>query len=362
VPDTIRGKVKPEDEISLINILNVFLRQRWLILGIAVAIALATVGAALVAPRTYTVGASFEIQKRDQSPAAGIAAQLGMDVAGLDAGQSPAFYVALIKTPDLLDRLVDTTFTTSTDPKRRSLATIWDISARTPLLQRELVIEKLQKVVSSSVSPKLELVQIEVATHDPTLSRELADAILQQVNWFNLRTRQSRAAAERQFDERLVEEVGAELRRAEDETQRFFQQNQQPRMSAALEMEKQRLSRRLEILNARYVSLVTAYDRARIDEVRDTPVITLIERPRMPVKADSRHLAKRALGMFLLGLGIGALVAVVRQVLSSTRSSGDGDAKEFHQLLDETSKDVRRLWVGVKQRPPGKRGSPAELS
>jgi hypothetical protein len=286
-----------------------------------------------------------------------------MDLLAADANQSPAFYAALIKTPDVLDRLVDSAFATSTDPKPRSLAAIWDISRQSTSLQRQAVIERLQKVLSSSTSPKLDLVVLSLATDDPLLSRELADAILDQVNWFNLRTRQSRAAAERQFDQRLVEEVAADLRNAEDETQRFLQENQQPRMSAALEMQKQRLARRLEILNARYVSLVTAYDRARIDEVRDTPVITVIERPRTPAKPDSRHLAKRVLLMLLLGLFLGAIIALIRQMLSNTRSSADGDAQEFQQLLGETSNDVRRLWVGVKKRPrAGKRGGASEVS
>lgn len=356
--------VKPEGEISLINILNLLLRQRWLILSIAGAVALVTAAVVILAPKTYTVGSSFIIQKRDQTPAAaGIAAQLGMDLLGADANQSPAFYAALIKTPDVLDRLVDTVFATSTNPRPRPLAAIWDISRKSPVLQRQAVIEKLQKTVSSSTSQKLDLVLLSVATNDPLLSRELADAIFEQVNWFNLRTRQSRAAAERQFDQRLVEEVGTDLRNAEDETQRFLQENQQPRMSAALEMQKQRLTRRLEILNARYVSLVTAYDRARIDEVRDTPVITVIERPRLPVQPDSRHLAKRILLMLLLGLVLGAIIALVRQILSNTRLSADGDAQEFHQLLGETSSDVRRLWTEVKKRPRrGKRGAASELS
>jgi len=359
-PQTTQDGVNSGDEISLINILNIFLRRRWFILAVSATIALASVVSVLVAPRTYTVEASFIIQKRDVIPVSGIAAQLGMDVNGADASQSPAFYAALIKTPDVLDRLADTTFTTSTDPKPRVLATIWNISDENSLARRRAVIEKLQKVVSSTVSLKLDLVLLSVTTRDGGLSRQLADAILLQVNWFNLRTRQSRAAAERQFDERLVDEVGAELRRAEDETQQFYQRNQQPHMSAALEMEKQRLARRLEILNARYVSLVTAYDRARIDEVRDTPVITVIQRPGTPVRADSRNLLKTALLMFLVGLAIGAILALVRQALSSVRSSDVGDAQEFHHLLDETSGDVRRLWTIVGHRSRRERVSSRE--
>jgi len=351
------GTVNSADEVSLINIANVLLRQRWLILAIAGSVVAATVLAALIAPKIYSVESSFIIQKRDQPPAAGLAAQLGVDVNSVDATQSPAFYANLIKTPDVLDRLVDTVFTTSAEPKPRPLATIWNISDRNTDARRRAVIDKLQKVVSSSVSQKLDLVVVRVTTEDPGLSTQIADAILRQINWFNLQTRQTRAAAERQFDERLVEEVGADLRRAEDETQQFYQRNQQPRMSAELEMDKQRLTRRLEILNARYVSVVTAYDRARIDEVRDTPVITVIQRPRMPVRADPRGIPKKALLMFVLGLVAGSIVALVRHGLASMRSSVDEDAQEFHHLLGETSGDVRRLWTIVGHRSSRRRVS-----
>ena len=358
-PEVGRSPSTAAVEISLINIFNIFLRQRWLVLGFAAAFAGLTILALIVASRTYTVESSFIIQKRDQPQAAGLAAQLGMDLGTVDPAQSPAFYATLVKTPDVLDRLVDTTFVTSFDSKPRSLAAIWGISGGSPETVRRDVIERLKKVVSSSVSSKLDLVVVDVTTSDALLSRSLADAIIGQVNWFNLRTRQSRAAAERQFDERLVQEVGGDLRQAEDAMQQFLQRNQQPHMSAELEMDKQRLTRRLEILNARYVSVVTAYDRARIDEVRDTPVITVIQKPRTPVNADPRGIPKKTLLMFLLGMVLGCVVAVIRHILANVRSSPDTDSREFHQLLDETSGEVRRLWTivgGRSRRRAGARG------
>ena len=351
-----------ESEVSLIDVLNIFLRQRRLIVGIGIGLAAITAVVLLVKPKAYTSQASFIIQKKDQAAAAGLAAQLGMDLPTSDPNQSPAFYAALVKTPDVLEQLLDTTFRTSTNSKPQSLAVIWNFSDKSPQNQRQAVLDKLEKVISSDASAKLDLVTVKVVTRDAVLSKELADAVVGQVNWFNLRTRQSRAAAERQFDERLVSDVGAQLRRAEDEAQSFLQENQQARMSAALEMQKQRLTRQLDILNARYITLVTAYDRARMDEVRDTPVITLIEKPRLPIKPDSRGLIKKTILSFLLGIGLGLVLSILRQAFRTTRSSAGMDAREFQQLLAETSKDVRRLWVGRRSHRTAKSGSPAELS
>ena len=355
-------KVPTDEQISIVDIANAVLRRRWLVVGTAAAFALATLGYLLIAPRTYSVQSSFIIQKRDATPAAGLAAQLGMDVSGADANESPAFYAALVKTPDVLDHIVDSTFTTSSNTAPRTLAKIWNVKAKSREAEREAVIEKLQAAVSSNVSQKLDLVTLTVKTDDAQLSKQLTDAILQQINWFNLKSRQSRAAAERQFDERLVQEVGGDLRAAEDAAQQFMQANQQPHMSAALEMEKQRLSRRLEILNARYISVVTAYDHARIDEVRDTPVITEIQRPRMPVRADSRRIPQKTGLMLLLGLFVGLVAAVATQVFSASRSSSTSDIREFRRLWDETSHDVTRLWRGVRHRSEPDIQSPADLT
>ena len=346
--------VVSDEEISLIEILNAFLRERWFIVGIALAMAGFVGVTGLLTPRSYTVTASFLVQRPEQNSAAnGLAAQLGMDLGATDPSQSPAFYVALIKTPDVLGRIIDSTFRTSTDPRPRPLAQILKITAKTPALRRDAVIKAVQGMITASPSPKLDLVSLEVVSGDPLLSTELAKSILSEVNRFNLETRQTRAAAERQFDERLVAEVGAQLRQAEDETQRFLQTNQQPHMSAALEMEKQRLNRQLEILNARYLGLVTAFDRARIDEVRDTPVITVIERPEVPVRPDGRGITKRTIFAFLIGLFIGAALALVRQLFRAMRNSPQRDAREFHRLLFDTSHDVRRMWSGVRTLPDG---------
>lgn len=349
-----RGGIGVDNEISLIDILNVFLRERWLILGVAFTLAAVVAISALLTPHTYTVRASFLVQKPEQNTAAGgLAAQLGMDLGASDPTQSPAFYAALIETPDVLRRLVDSSFRTSDAKTPRQLSVIWKIANKTPALRNDAVIKTLQQVITGTPSVKLDLVTIDVATGDPVLSKELANALLNEINRFNLETRQTRAAAERQFDEKLVGDVGIQLRQAEDATQQFFQTNQQPHMSAGLEMEKQRLTRRLEILNARYLGLVTAYDRARIDEVRDTPVITVIERPETPVRPDARGTIKRTLLSFLIGLMVGAVLALLRQSLRTVRNSGHRDAREFHRLLFDTSHDVRRVWSGVQYLPDG---------
>jgi len=90
-------------------------------------------------------------------------------------------------------------------------------------------------------------------------------------------TRQSQAAAERGFTEERMAEAQEELRAAENELQRFLQNNRQFQNSPELVFQHDRLQRRVAMRQQVYTSLVQSYEQARIDEVPNTPVITVVE-------------------------------------------------------------------------------------
>lgn len=329
--------------LSLVAIANALLRRRWVLLGLASALALITATSKLLTPRTYSVMSSFIIENKDGGGAAGLAAQLGVEVGGVDVTKSPEFYVGLLKTPDVQARLADTSFITSVNPKPRSLAEIWDISAPTPAVTKDEVLKKLQKVISSAVGMKLDVVQVTVTTEDPLLSKQLAEAALAQVNWFNLKTRQSRASAERRFTELRMIELQGELGVAEQALQRFNETNRQQFLSPALETEKARLERKVALVQQTYTTLAQAFERSRIEEVRDTPLITVIRRPALPVRADPRGLVSATVLMFFLGLIGGVIAVLVLEVIQWMRTSPDEDTIEFNRLVADASRDVGRL-------------------
>jgi uncharacterized protein involved in exopolysaccharide biosynthesis len=52
------------------------------------------------------------------------------------------------------------------------------------------------------------------------------------------------------------------------------------------------------------------YEQARMDEVRNTPLITIVEKPNVPLKPESRHLFRNAVFGVVVAL-ILALIAVL---------------------------------------------------
>jgi len=92
-----------------------------------------------------------------------------------------------------------------------------------------------------------------------------------------------------------------------------------------------------------YTSLVQSYEQARIDEVRNAPVITVVEEAEEPVRPDSRRLPlKAALGVVLGGM-LGAFVAFGREYVRRQREEDAEELREFSVVWEETKDDVRRM-------------------
>ncbi|MDB4915910.1 MAG: lipopolysaccharide biosynthesis protein, partial [Gemmatimonadetes bacterium] len=239
-----------------------------------------------------------------------------------------------------------------------TLAEIWDVSDPDAKLTRHTVVQKLLVAISSSVASRLDVVSVNVTTGDPVLSKGMADAILAQLNRFNLQTLQSRASAERKFAEGRMNEVQGELRVAEDGLQRFLEDNRQQYLSPALEIEKARRGRKVDLLQQTFTTLATSFELARIDEVRDTPLITIIQRPAVPIRPDPRGVIGKAILALLMGLFLGSLLVLAREALHWMRSSGEADATEFNRLVSAASQDVLRLRSVLSNLP--RRGSREE--
>ncbi|CAN5415332.1 hypothetical protein BH09GEM1_BH09GEM1_35730 [soil metagenome] len=333
----------PAGGLSLVAIANMLLRRRRLLLAVATTAALVAGVYKLTKGRAYTVQSSFIIENKDGSGAAGIAAQLGVDVGGIDVTKSPEFYVALLKTPDVQGRLADALFATSKNRMRRRLADIWEVTPKEPALRREAVLKLLKDAISSSAGLKVDVIQLSVTTDDPVVSKEISDSALAEVNNFNLRTRQSRAGAERRFTEARMNELRSELTVAEQEIQRFYELNRQSVFSPALDVEKDRFNRKLNLAQQTYNQVAQAYERSRIEEVRDTPLITIIQHPMLPLRPDPRGLVTGAVLAFIVSLLGGSIIVLLIDILRSMRGSPDVETVEFNRLVGDAIRDLQSM-------------------
>lgn len=346
---TSPSPVEPTEpgEVSLLAIVNVLLRHRGLIAGTALLLAAVVSGVILLLPRTYTAESTLTPQSRRMtSNLSGLAAQFGLALPGADAGQSPAFYADLLSSHQILGQVVDTKFEYPSDTGvvRGTLVQIYRAKGDTPPLRRDAAIRRLAEDVEASTVQKTGVIELAVQARHPVLAQLISQRLIALLDQYNLHTRQSQAAAERRFTEQRLDEVRRDLRAAEDALQRFLQRNRDYRNSPELAFEQERLKREVSLEQQLYSTLAEAFEQAKIEEVRDTPVITVVEPPEAPVRPDPRGLLRNGLLALVLGALLGMALAIGRAYAVNARSLRAHEASEFERLRHDAFQDLTRPW------------------
>jgi uncharacterized protein involved in exopolysaccharide biosynthesis len=325
------------------------MRHRVLVLGTAGIVVLAVAAKLLLSPRVYTTESSFIPQSNSPtSNFSGIAAQIGIALPLSEPGRSPEFYASLITSRQVLGAVVDTSFVLPGQGPI-TLVEYYEASGETPALRRDEAIESLESNLGTTVDATSGVVELRATATDPALALMINQRVLDLVNQFNLHTRQSQAAMERRFTEGRLEEVRGELREAEDRQQRFLQRNRDYQNSPELLFQSERLQREVEFRQQLYTVLAESYERAKIDEVRDTPVITVVERPELPARPDRRGLVKWGLVSLILGLILGSILALIREALARTRTDEPAEFAELAELWRSSKDDLLHPWRPLRR-------------
>ena len=333
-------------QLSLLTLVTTALEYRVSILRWAVVTAVLVVLVGLMLPRSYTVSASFVPQaRRAPSSLSGLATQLGISIPS-EPGQSPSFYADLLKSRPILQAVASSHYAlvVNGDSVSGTLADVLKIDDETEVLRRDAAVDELMRAVTVGLTQRTGVVSVDVKTRYAELSVQICQRLLGLLNSFNLETRQSQAAAERQFVEGRLRDAKQDLRLAEDALQAFLLRNRDYRNAPELSFQQDRLSRELVVQQQVYATLAQAYEQARIEEVRDTPVITVLASPQRPGRPDRRALFKRAFLALLVGGVLGFLVAAWRAYVQEARQDEPGAFDRFALLRREAREDLRRPW------------------
>lgn len=303
---------------------------------------------------TYSSTASFISQRAPEPGRAGIASlagQFGIAVnSGGSVAESPEFYAYLLQSRAILEPIVVDSFQVpELGREKRALIDIFEVDGSSPRQRLENGIEALADRTRLSIGRETGVLTITVETIWPSLSLAISRRLLEGLNTFNLQTRQIQASEERHFVEGRLKEARQTLRQGEDELQSFYQRNRAFQNSPELVMERERLERSVIAAQQIVTSLEESYEQARIREVRDTPVITVIEEPAVSTKPNPRGRVRRAVMGLIIGSAIAVFILLVIESVRRKQKAGDPDAAELLNVLSEMRPDVSSLRGRRKQ-------------
>ena len=227
-PEGTRLAQPDVSDLSFSRIAITLLRSRRVILSIAAVGALAGLVSGLVRDREYVSRVSF-LPKGAEESASGLAlaaSQFGVTLPTKMGDWWPAIYVEVLNSRALLEPIVRDSFVVGEERDRRAaLLDLLKVRGATDPVRRAKGVIALRRIVVASEDKKLGAVKLTVSTRWPSVSLALAQRLVEGVNAYNLTTRRTLAAAERQFvDEQVVTSL-QELRASEDVLQAFLVRN-----------------------------------------------------------------------------------------------------------------------------------------
>ncbi len=333
------------EQRSVFAIVEALVARPRLVLGLPFLAAVVTSIAVLVMPPTYAASATFVADNSAQSrlPAglAGLASQFGVNL-GAEASRSPAFYADLLRSREILG---DALAAKLAGPRSDDSITVYElyrITGPTPEQRRDEGIKALRSRIMLAVDQRTNIVRVTLEAPNAVAARNVLQLLLDRLANFNVHTRQSTAGERRKFIEGRVASSELELRSAEEALRAFYERNRQWQTSPQLRFEEQRLIRQVTVQQELYLTLRREYETARIEEVNNTPVLTIIDHPAVPGR---RIRPQRLITVLLVTIVVAILASTLAIVLQNHRdllASGDPEYLRFHRQLTEAWDRIRR--------------------
>jgi uncharacterized protein involved in exopolysaccharide biosynthesis len=347
----------PREEISLAAVANAVLRSWRLVVAVPLILAFAAGAATLLQERRFVASSAFLPEtsgKQGLSGATALAVQFGVSL-DTEPAQSPQFYAGLIRSRTLLRQVVETNFDLVFRDGSRREGTLMHLygmdvapaSVPPPWLE---AVEETRKRIRTAIHRETGLVTFSVTAADPALAEAVAAKLLERVNAFNVASRQARAEEEIRFIGERLQEAGASVSSGEAALLSFLVGNRDFRNSPELGFEHERLQRDVAMWQNIYTSLLRSQEQERIDAVRDTRTIVVIDHPSGSAEPAPRGTIRFSGLAFSLGLLLAAAIAVVRDHARSRREESDADYAELRDLARSAWQDVRRPRQWLKPR------------
>ena len=332
-----------EKEISLFALATAVVERRWRVIGWMIFGAAIATAWVLARPAEYTATASFVTQGGDagRSNLAALAGQFGVSVPAGNSSTSPELYVNLMKSRVILERTLRDTFVVQEMGGRH--VAVLDILGipSSPRSQREEVgVRKLSSWVTASLVKTTGVVTVEVRTAWPSVSLAIASQLIERINEFNQYTRQTQAAAERKFIERRWGLASQDLRQAEDRLEYFLRGNRESSSAPQLVAARERLQRDVVQKQQLYSSLTQSLEEVRIREVRDTPVITVLEPPAVSTVPQSKQRRLKIIAGLILGGLFGVMITLVGDAMNRRRRDGDLEIERFMETIADAKDEI----------------------
>jgi uncharacterized protein involved in exopolysaccharide biosynthesis len=348
-----------EGEGSFLELLNTLLKNWRTVVGLPFIAALLVLALSFLVAPTYTGTTSFvpEIRSDAGMPAglAGLAGQLGINF-GAEASQSPQFYAEVVKSREILNRLLIARYA---DPRPK--AVLGDSITLLTIILRgrknrpdslERAAKRLAGLLTVGVNAQTNIVTVKARLPSPDLAAAVPNRLVALLNEFNTQSRQSQARERRKFTEQRVSASAQDLQDAEEALKRFYQSNRSWQQSPQLIFQEGQLRRQVDLRQELYRSLRREYESARIEEVNNTPVITVIDSAVVPVRKSGPQRRLWVVVTFFMTAVFAVFAAFSAEYIGRARREQAEPYRDLVSTARRVRDELSRFGRGTRKPPP----------
>ena len=345
VPETLAPALDLPDFLSLAS------RSWRFVVSVALLVGSISLLLAFAIPKRYTAHAMFLPDTKTvgglSSALSGMASQFGLQLGDVGGAKSPRLYVDLATSRTILERMLATP-TPSTRVERPRPLIDWFVPAREDAHERiEEGVRRLAKAIDVRTDLQTGIVRVDLEAKDPLVAANATNALLRYLGDFNLNTRQTQGREKRLFVEKRFEQAQNSLNTAEESVRYFLERNRTYQSSPQLVYEYGRLQRQLDLSQQVYLTLARELETARIEELNDTPLFTVVDTARPPVKASSPQRIFIAASGAVLGFVIATILVLISENLRRRSAGGDSQARQMYERLRSA---LRRIPMAARPR------------
>jgi len=245
-------------------------------------------------------------------------------MAGINVGEgsSTEIYRNLLYSETILEPVFNAKYATLKNKDSLTLYDILGITEDLSLQEYERNREKFVRLnemftlrmMSTTLDPMTKILNIKLVMPDSHLASAVINKLALSLDEYVKTKRKSNAMMRCAYIERRIDQVKDSLMTAEERLKVFRSLNNVLAKSSSLMLEESRLVRNMEIFQVVYIELTKQLEIARIDVVKDTPVINIREFAQPPVvKAGPRRTVN-----FILIMSFSFISTVLYSMFSAT--------------------------------------------
>ena len=160
---------------------------------------------------------------------------------------------------------------------------------------------------------KTSILTLSINASEPELAAEINQALIDELDAHQRQYNKSKTSDAKQFIETQIMNTEKELMAAEENLKVFMDRNRRIENSPALQLQQQRLGREVTVLIGVFTTLKQQLETTKIEEVKESDYVVVLDSPEIPLRRSKPKKKIIVILAGLLGLGLGILVAIVKE-------------------------------------------------